>query len=500
MSELVDLRYLQNAGNMDPVIAAIQKLGDDVAASRARKEKLAEEQRQFDARNKLDAERTKAISDREARMERGQNSQMEVENSKRRMAADKDILSRIASGDTAGARQLDAGYAEVNPADQSVTHGRGLEIKDRDLGPEPQAPADLPDGAEGPIPSPQEVRRAGMIDRSHGQTLTPQSEYADAMDARDARSKLGPVVKLGGVETSMDEVRNNARRQSAEDFGKVGDALQMEMRQAMESGDPLLREQATRRAERYSQLKAGVESGALKPFDAMKMLTSSEALDDKYRENRVHDKTVGQFGIEKQRVANAKPSADRQRTAGTGGVDRKDLTAAETSLNNFQKQWNLSADRAEDTRLRGLLKNKDVSVVQRSLSDVLSRSLAGQKGVLTDADINRLQGHMGGYWGDVQNWISKGGTGDLDPDVFAKLMQGVDVVLQNHETNRAAAKAAFDKDYGDGSAWGSLNIGDHLKRKRFEFFGDDAATQVQGGSSAVDDIMAEWRARKAGRK
>jgi len=468
----VDFSMLR-ANPLDPVTKAIEEYGNYIVAERARREKMEQEKINADRNFELAQQRTDAITAREDRAEREQNAEREAANARERAKVDAGIRGDVAAGDLVSARQRAGDYAEVDPSTGTVTRGRPFEVKDRVTGPDPEAPVDLPEGAEGPQATPEIARHAGKMDIANGQTLTPYADYESEMANRDRQRAMGPVVKIGDVETSMDELRHAKDRQNAADFDKVGDALQGELKQALESGDPYLRQMALRRSERFSQLRAGVEAGTIKPFDAMKQMMSGADLADKYGENRVHDQTVGEYGLQRQRIANQKPTADKSRTAGTGGIDRKDLTSIETSLNNFQKQWNLSSDRAEDTRLRGLLKNKDVSVVQRSLSDVLSRSLAGQKGVLTDADIGRLQSHMGGTIGDLQNYVSKMATGDLDPQVFSKLMQGVDVVLQNHDANRKAAKAAFDKNYGEGSPWGNLKVGDMPKRKRFEFFGDD---------------------------
>lgn len=464
----INFDMLRAPGWTDQLSKAMSEIGDSIQAERARKQKMELEAERIAGDQNIRQQDADTRDAREMRQQRSDDAQLEVDNAKRQRQADDTIRADVASGNMVAAKQHAADYSEVDPSTRTVKRGRDFE--------------QLPDLNPGAPPE-----------------LKPETSEADtaanlgAQDSAIANAGKPPVtgrVRIGGVETSTDELRHSADRQAAADFDKVGESLTGELGQAMQSGDPYLRSIAQRRAERFSQLQAGVKSGTIAPRDAMKEFLSSEALADKYGENRAHDQTVGQFGIEKQRVANSKPSADKQRTAGTDGIDRKDLQTAESGLKDFQKNWNIATDRNEDTRLRGLLKNKDVSVVQRSLSDVLSRSLAGQKGVLTDADINRLQGHMGGAWGDVTNWVSKGATGDLDPDVFAKLMQGVDVVLQNHETNRQGARKAYDEVFGDGSSYSKLKIGDHLTRKRKEFFVDDAegAGGAPGGETREQRI------------
>lgn len=473
----IDFSMLRAPGWTDQLSKAMSEIGDSVAAERARKQKMELEAERIAGDQNIRQQDADTRDARELRQQRSDDAQLEVDNAKRQRLADDTIRADVARGDMVAAKQHAGDYAEVDPSTRTVKRGRDFE--------------QLPDLNPGAPPE-----------------LKPEKSDADtaanlgAQDTAIANEGKPPVtgrVRIGGVETNTDELRHAASRQAAADFDKVGESLTGELGQALQSGDPYLRMMAQRRAERFSQLQAGVKSGTISPRDAMKEFLSSEQLADKYGENRAHDKTVGEYGIQKQRVANARPSADKQRSDGAGGIDRKDLQAADAALNNFQKQWNLSADRTEDTRLRGLLKNQDKSVVQRSLSDVLSRSLAGQKGVLTDADINRLQGHMGGAWGDVMNWISKGATGNLDPEVFAKLMQGVDVVLQNHDTNRQAAKKAYGDVFGTGSSYSKLKVGDHFDRKRREFFGDDEQPAAAGGKTgggAVDDIMAEWKKRQ----
>ncbi len=471
----IDFDMLRAPGWTDQLSRAMSEIGDSVAAERARKQRMALEAERIAGDQNIRQQDADTRDAREMRQQRSDDAQLEVDNAKRQRQADDTIRGDVARGDMVAAKLHASDYAEVDPSTRTVKRGRDFE----------QLP-DLNPGA------PPELKPE-MSDADTAANLGAQ----DTAIANEGKPPVTGRVRIGGVETSTDELRHAADRQAAADFDKVGESLTGELGQALQSGDPYLRTIAQRRAERFGQLQAGVKSGVISPRDAMKEMLSSEALADKYGENRAHDQTVGQFGIEKQRVANSKPSADKQRTDGAGGIDRKDVTAFESSANNFQKQWNLAGDRSEDTKLRALLADQDKAIVQRAMISVLARGLQGEKGPLANEDVQRIQGDLGGAWGDVANWVARKGEGTMAPEVLAKLKEGIETTLKQHETNRAAARSAWDRNYGDGTTWSKTKIGGRAKEKRFELFGDDEpAASGKGGGGAVDDIMAEWKKRQ----
>lgn len=554
MASVVDFTMLRQSpfeGALDPIVAAAEgyasrrhkdRLQQEAEAARLKLEE--ESQRHMDARNRDNQEQVGRQTDRlnardeNIRMREDRKANLDeqrlqgdqtIKNYGQRNTARDQMNTAVAHNDMGRARQIAEGYAEMDPATGKVSRGYPGGFSVEEPPPVPMKPEGRP-LEMGPQASPEEAQQAGKIraeQASFDEGAGPDSQYTDQAEAerqRFQRANTGskqmeqqggqivspngpelalyeqqlaahdkaarnPKVTIGGVETTPDDLRQSAGRTAGADFQRVGSVLQAEYADAHQSGDPQAIASAERKVARYRMLIPMVESGQLDGAKATADILQAAAGENKRGQAQEHDATMGRYGLAKQRLANDKPASPTSER----GVGVKELSAANADLNAFQRNWNVSADRNEEARMASLLKSNDKSIVQRAIVSNLSRGLAGEKGVLTDQDVNRLQGSLGGAWEDVVNWVDKKGTGQLDPVILGKLTEGINVVLAEKSRKRDQAEAAYGASFmRPTSPYQKMGLGDHLANKADEMFGPGAGARIQarlsgkpGGASAA---------------
>ncbi len=417
--------------------------------------------------------------------------------------------------------------------------------------PEPQRPtmAPLPpDIEQGPIPSPEDSTNAALIRAQDATNALPEGQdrvaaYPDIITAEmgraaeegsrfaaqqnrapdqeqaqqaDQRALEGfqtqrseydaapPEVTLGGARQDPEAIRTGQGRMAAQGFAKVGDALEGIRTAAFESGDTEALEAVERKLELFPELMAGVESGTVDPKVAFKQLGALSVEQMKREAARERDaasmertKFQGANRLENTglantgRVAAAKAGVDAREgakaEARATGTNEKTYARVQADLSTFDKQHNVSTDRKEEQRMQTLMDNKDVQGVQRAMATQLARGLAGEKGALSNQDIARIQGDLGGAWGSIENWLSRKGTGDLDPAVLDQLVKSTQVVLAEKSRGRAAAEQAYAARFMKPTYFGQkTGHGEDLLNAFEEKFGhpyQPAAPQASGRSA-----------------
>ncbi len=404
---------------LDPITEELHR-----RQAQADQEKLVEMRHAHDEeqQNRLmarDAE--KAKHDRE--VERLNNDrfvgEQTIREGDRRAGYEQKVRDSIARGDIDAAEQMGAGYQSMDAKTGAVSKGLpGFKI-DRGIKPSEPAPTDDVIG--------DAVGYAGDV-----------SKYND--------KQAHPDIMLAGVHTTPDALRYSAGRANAADMKRVEDqvAAQLSM-----SHDPHEIEILKHQLNDLQVKRVAVEQGLQKPGDALRGNDSVVAGERKQAGNMDLANTNNTAKLERTKVtADAMATRDAAKRAAkdeekAGGADPKAYARVQSDLSTFDKQHNISTDRAYESRVATLLDNKDSTIVQRAMAANLARGIGAEKGVLTDKDITRLQGNLGGYWSSVENWLSKGATGDLADDVKAKLVEGLQVTMAEKAKDRAAAEKAY---------------------------------------------------------
>ena len=516
-----------------PIIAALKGIAAQNMSQRQHEEQLAFQREQEQRRMLMEQDKTSHERQLEAAAQRKQQGVETVANNRGREQADQAIRAAVGIGDLAEAKRRSDAYSEVDPVTAKVVNGRGFQVNPVE-GPAPPTPQPRPI-EEGPQASPDEAANAGLIrgaqqapgDQSpelgaqadqqqmaaaeaerqrfaqastpdQGSTLQQQGnqlidpqQVAVARQAAWRQQQANPAVTIGGVQTTPEAIRYSKSRADAADFGKLGEALAANHAQALQVGDPLALQASERRMQAFQEVMPLVQSGSMSPQAAQARIAAAATGADRYvdQSRLTAQRADDASGLQGQRdeasmartrvIADSAVARDAAKVAAkkeaTGGVDPKSAARFEGDLQHFQVNNNISSDRKDEARMATLLQNKDTSIVQRAIAGNLARGLGAERGVLTDKDISRLQGNLGGMWADVENWISKKDTGDLAPEVRQKLEEGIQIVLAEKAQARKQAEAAYMSTFGaPDSIYAGWGLGEHAKRKFKEIFGHDA--------------------------
>lgn len=489
MANVIDFSQLRQdpaplSSIVDPIAAAIQHQADlEWKAKEADKQREAQytvpNRRLWESLNETER-RNRATEDAKQRQLVGQET---ASNRKARESTNELVRGDIANSDYGRAQQRAGAYQEVDPETGKVQSGLpGFKMIT------PQAPA-FPRRAagsiEGPMATPEilddaAVERAGQnaqagLGGDGGNVLQERQKLQQSEDAfakgntpsdplalaayqgererftpednpTAAEPYKGAQVTIGGAPADPDQLRHAASRAQAEDFKKLGDTLMSNHTAAMQTRDPQAVAQTERQLRTYNELLAGVESGQIPGTKAAEAVISGQGAEDKRGAATEMQGQKDAASLERTNViaaAHAAEEVKKREAKNPGGVDPKIYARVQQDYAAFDKNHTVSTDRAEEYRLKSLVANADQPVVQRSIASVLARGLAGEKGALSNQDINRLQGDLGGAWADVENWLSKKGSGALDPAILNRLVAGINVVLGEKDQKRQGAEAAY---------------------------------------------------------
>jgi hypothetical protein len=343
--------------------------------------------------------------------------------------------------------------------------------------------------------------QSSTLQQQGNQLIDPQ-QVAVARQAAWKSQQANPAVTIGGVQTTPEAIRYSKSRADAADFGKLGEALAANHAQALQVGDPLALQASERRIQAFQEVMPLVQSGSMTPQAAQARIAAAATGADRYvdQSRLTAQKATDAASLQGQKdvaagqraesAAGAALTRDAAKVAAkkeaTGGVDPKAAARFEGDVQHFQVNNNISSDRKDEARMATLLNNKDASIVQRAMAGNLARGIGAERGVLTDKDISRLQGSLGGAWGDVENWLSKKDSGDLSPEVKAKLAEGIQIVLAEKAQARKQSEEAYMSTFGaPDSIYAGWGLGEHARRKFKEIFGHDAPNPTAAAGQAA---------------
>ncbi len=307
---------------LDPITEELHR-----RQAQADQEKLVEMRHAHDEeqQNRLmarDAE--KAKHDRE--VERLNNDrfvgEQTIREGDRRAGYEQKVRDSIARGDIDAAEQMGAGYQSMDAKTGAVSKGLpGFKI-DRGIKPSEPAPTDDVIG--------DAVGYAGDV-----------SKYND--------KQAHPDIMLAGVHTTPDALRYSAGRANAADMKRVEDqvAAQLSM-----SHDPHEIEILKHQLNDLQVKRVAVEQGLQKPGDALRGNDSVVAGERKQAGNMDLANTNNTAKLERTKVtADAMATRDAAKRAAkdeekAGGADPKAYARVQSDLSTFDKQHNISTDRA----------------------------------------------------------------------------------------------------------------------------------------------------------
>lgn len=497
---------------LDPVITAIDQWKKDKGDAEKLKLQQAHEAelaRKDDLRYNSSIRRQDLVDARERAKqdlaERRYQGGASVANTQARQGIEAKIRAALAQGDQGTAEMLGKSYSEMDPATGNVTNGMQVQqlpprVADPGAPPEPNAVAPA---VEGPRISAQDAERADLQ-----RSLDQPGEITTSRDARDVMQTgdeeraaalqhnavttadyhnqaeayraeaSNPRFKIGDTEVDQNSLRYAAANKDASDFENYAGT-------AVPAGDP--------DAQAYVKMLAGAVRGK-----GMSAQQAAKSLDDYKRTGFKQDFTAGQNDarnettLERQRIANQRPQASFgfQKS----NADVKTETALETATNNFQRQWQVSNERFNRVKLDALANNPDVPIAQRAISGVLSRQLAGEKGVLTEQDIQRLQKNLAGWMPEIENWFSKGATGALDPQILKQLQAGINIVISERKQIDDRAKAAYKAQFLSPTSWfQNHGLGDQAALNYQSIFGEPPEVAALPGQAPASAHAAPGR-------
>lgn len=478
-------------GPIDAVSAEIER-------QQADEEKRKLLQMQLDQRDRSVARLAQADENKNAYYQRKmdladkrEQGKLVMENQKRRDAAEADVRKAVGNGDIPLAESIGARFQQMDPATGEVRQGlEGFAVQPHGGQAEPTPPDAMTAAMSNPV-----TRLAGITDQDINQARGPEAPPQDFQAQHDAWQGAPDIIALHGQPLDREVIRHSAARAAGEDFAQVGAELQAQLAVAQQSGDQAAAAQIQRRLQLHGQLQPLVENGQIAPEKAAQTLMAGDAdlrardiqaeRDATSRANtqtnagaRVEAARIGgDFGLRRQGLANEGKTA-----AQTSGADPKAYARLQADMKDFDKQFNVSKDRADESRVATLLNNKDAQVVQRAIAANVARGIGAEKGVLTDKDVERFQGHLGGLWGDVQNWLEGKTTGDFGPEKMAKLEEALRITLEEKAHDRQVAREAFPKVFMrkgyPGQTWG---FGDDIANRYEAMFGEPYVAKPQRG-------------------
>lgn len=552
------------AGALDPLIEAIeaskrrsaqQELQESSQRAQAERQQqeLAQRSQVNDRLMARDADvrrREDAKQDLAERREAGTRS---MANNKQRSMVEEQVRGDIAKRDFSRAEQRASSYEEQDPTTGEVKKKLpGFSIDRGGPRPsEPESPVEY-----GPQATPEIAQQAGLIRAAQStpgdtasaqdganadlletesaeserkrfaQQNTPEKDLefrtyqnrTEAWGSKQADPKLtdgseiapgsreNPDVFLGGVKTNADQMRYAGGRAAAEDFKKVGAVLQQQYATALQSGDPQALAAAERKVQVFSEMAPQVETGAVpveKAMAALSARTSAEMMRNQVQE---HDKTVGQYGVEKAtigaeaaaaRSAEAGKRAEAGATRGDKGLDLKERQERSKNLRNDRKEFlvrfNAKTTQEAASEFPNIVKMLDSG--NGKLQDqalITMMRLAQKDNRFSDADAKLAMRSGAGWLDQMENFTSKGIQGNYGDDVIAAAREAAKHLQGYYQAKSEAMNAEADSfleqpDYYDPREAAQL-LGRELpgfKERHPEFF--------QGGGGADRSRRASAR-------
>lgn len=382
---------------------------------------------------------------------------------------------------------------------------------------------------EGPVPSVDDARKAALIRQEQASFEEPQIDDSAAQaEARDfASAQAGEHEQIGNQlipaqyletvaahdnamrmwrdrENAPPEVTVSGQRYDVQGHRKA------QLRQRMQNAEDARAAFDGKMDPKYLELmSAGIATGTApdKAFSA----TAGQMEKDEARAFRAQQDERNKAPWQEAEAGKTRRAIiganSRVQAAGTARpaaplpqdrLSDKYLGPINSQIKNIQDQFQLKTTRQELNNTEMVLNNSKDPVMQRSIAyNVIARGLAGEKGPLSKDDVTRISGQLGGTFGDIANWFSIHASGDMSDAQLQRVIPAIKAVIARNKANYEEAAKAYDKGLTNNRALQAVpGAADHIKARRAELFGEDKPAAA-GNNSAVDDIMAKWKTRKA---
>jgi len=259
-----------------------------------------------------------------------------------------------------------------------------------------------------------------------------RERFASANDQEAAarRNAENPRIRIGGVETTPNDVRYSAGKKDAEDFATVGQSLQGDLARAKAVGDPVIVMAAQNKLDRYGELYSAVQTGALPVGKAIAELTKAGDASDKAELGRMHDVGTWRNNVDVQKEHNNHPWF----APGSGGTGQGNLV--ERKRNDFEQRVSKLADRFDLPKdVKGLSKNASAieaasspsGLLQTSAAYELAKEVSGGGGQsLSNRDVEQMSARAGGLErlkGIVGRYVDGRALSDGEQQVLADALR-----------------------------------------------------------------------------
>ncbi len=545
----VDFSALRNTnpyqGALDPISSAIQWTLEQKAKREAQDKQLTF-QREQEARKAAAENQRLGIEDRRL------VGRQAVAEADRQAATDNEIRKDVGRGDMASAQRKAQNYTYFDPETGQVMHGRPFAIKSG-VGPgetaptipeAPVAPNAVPE--QGPRIEGQDLENAAIIRAQQEQTQQPQAEgegiqvngqgtlakfkqmqdeanrfagtqgVGPEMDKfKSAQDQYGlqkaaysdyqrraanPTVSIGGVDTTPDEIRYGEARKNSEDFKSLSQPLTAEYAAAHQAGDPLMLASAERKLAKYNELAPQVEKGALTVAQAAAQVNSAGSAEagimGKLGSQREHDVTSGEYGLERQRIANQRPQAPGQNA-------RLDLSERKEKSANLRKDVKSTVERfnakttqeaaQEFPNIVKMLDSGNGKLQEQALITMMR--LAQKDNRFSDADAKMAMKTGAGWLDQAESWLSRGATGAIGPGVIDHAREAAKHLNGFYQQKQAAMNDAMQSFVNQPDYYDPKEAGQLLQREMPGFSPGgqkNPATQTGGKpKKSIQDLIKE---------
>jgi hypothetical protein len=475
---------------LDPVAASVSRFADAAVARKRQERELAlrrEQEARLGARDDqrhADAvARQKGIdADNKARIElqeRRQIGEAEAKNARARAEVAARIRAAAAGGDEATAEMIDRAYAEADPRTGQVNYGIGdvdPQTGQRRRGFERVPGMAKPEAPKEELPAPTLDPVALSLQGFMGQKR--QEKFAQDTEAYE-KDQQNPRYRIGGVETSRDDLRHAQSALDAADFDKyIGSTAR--------PGDA--------DGESYAKMLGAQVRGR-----GLSLQQGTAAWNDYLKTGRKMAFESGENQLDRE---------SRERAAA--------MRAEAAGKNPFRQA---SGDRAEEATLDAMTEKvftklgfKEIQAGNRKFNDIAAqltqrnaaldsktagtwvKEAQGGTGVISDQDMNQFWGTIGGWAGRSTDAVQRALDGQLGDEKRKIVAEAVQWLAGRAQFNLKQIEDALSRRF-DASRFGHRKEG--IMRTYFPNWQPEAAPQGDpaaapaGPTAPPEDLSSE---------